>query len=650
MPASQQSITDATPMGATLAGGGATFRAWAPEAQQVYVITGDLPAARLAGWTPRETDLLARRGDGTWTGFVPGLRDGSPYRFWVVGHADAGFKRDPYARELGTFPAFPDCDCLVRAPGSFPWHDAGFRPPPFRDLLLYQLHVGTFYAVGKDGSDLRAARGSRFLDLLDRIEYLRDLGINAVLPLPVQEFPSELSKGYNGTDYFSPETDYQVEDEAELQRHLATANRLLAAHGAPPLTLDAIRPGPNQLKLIVDLCHLNGIAVLVDLVFNHAGGGFDRQSMYFFDRRRFVSNNDSQYFTDQGWAGGLIFAYWNAWVRQFLIDNALFFLDEYHVDGIRYDEVSVMDRFGGWHFCQDLTATVRARKPEAIQIAEYWNDQRWLAVTPPPGGMGFDAALSDRLRDAVRDAVRQASHGAAATVDVERVARALEAPPGFPAAWRAVHCVENHDIVYAGRQPRVAVLADGADARSWWARSRSRLATGLLLTAPGIPLLFMGQELLEDKSWSDNPRSPGTLVWWQGLASDRAMRDHHAFTRDLLGLRRRHAALRSEAVNPYHARNDTRVLAMHRWVEGTGEDVVVIASFQETTHWSYQLGFPQPGLWREVLNSDLYDNLPNPQVAGNGGQVTAAGPPLHGFQQSATVTIPANSLLVFARA
>lgn len=652
MPTSQQSITDSTPMGATLVDGGATFRVWAPAATQVYVITGDLPAARSAGWAPREADLLVRRGDGTWTGFVPGLQDGSPYRFWVAGPAGGGFKRDPYARELGTVPAFPDCDCLVRDPASYPWHDAGFRPPAFHDLLIYQFHIGTWFGVDAEGRDTRGERTAKILDLLDRIEYLRDLGINAIQPLPVQEYPSQFSMGYNGTDYFSPEMDYQVEEDAELQRYLTTANRLLAQHGAPPLALDVLRPGPNQLKLIIDLCHLNGIAVLFDLVYNHAGGGFDPQSLHFFDRRHFGSNNDSLYFTNDGWAGGLVFAYWNAGVRQFLIDNALFFLGEYHIDGIRYDEVTVIDRFGGWRFAQDLASTVRFRKPEAIQIAEYWNDWRWLAVTPPPGGLGFDAALSDRLRDAVQ----QAAHGASAAVDMERVARMLDAPPNFPAAWRAVHCVENHDIVYADRpaherRPRIAALAGGSDARSWWARSRSRVAAGLLLTAPGIPALFMGQEILEDKNWSDNPRfSAGTLIWWEGLASDRAMRDHHAFIRDLLWLRRRHAALRADSVHPYHAHNDTRVLAVHRWVEGAGEDVVVIASLQEATHWSYQLGFPLPGRWREVLNSDFYDRLPNPQVAGNGGEVIAAGPPLHGFQQSAAVTIPANSVLVFARA
>jgi 1,4-alpha-glucan branching enzyme len=648
MPTSQQHVDERTPMGANLVADGATFRAWAPRAHAVHVITGELAAARAPGWSPRDEDLLARRDDGTWTGFVAGIRDGSPYRFWVTGEAGAGFKRDPYARELGTDPAFPDCDCLVRPADSYPWHDQDFRAPEFRDLVIYQFHVGTFWAVDEHGNDCRAVRTGRFLDLLDRIESLRDLGVNAIQPLPIQEFPSEFSRGYNGTDLFSPETDYQVERDAELARYLAQANGQLAAHGKEPLTLADLRPGPNQLKLIVDLCHLNGIAVLFDVVYNHAGGGFDPQSLYFFDRARFTSNDDSLYFTDQGWAGGLVFAYWNERVRQFLIDNAVGLLQEYHADGFRYDEVSVVDRFGGWRFCQDLAATVRYVKPRAIQVAEYWNDWRWLAVLPPPDGMGFDAAWSDRLRLAVRGAVAAASSGGAAAVPVEAVAAALLPPPNFPAAWRAVHSVEDHDVVFAGREPRIAALGDRGDARSWWARSRARVATGLLLTAPGIPMLFMGQEILEEKSWSDDPHL-GTLVAWEGLASDRAMRDHLAFTRDLVYLRRRFAALRGEGIHPFHARDDTRVLAFHRWVEGTGEEVVVVASFSDTTYWRYELGFPRPGRWREVFNGDFYDHLPNPAVAGNGGEVAADGAGRDGFPWSAAVVVPANGLLVFAR-
>lgn len=648
MPASQLHIDSNTPMGATLVADGATFRVWAPAARAVYVLTDDLTAARAPGWSPKEKDLLVRHADETWNGFIAGIVDGSPYRFWVVGEAGQGFKRDPYARELGTEPPYPDCDCLVRAPQDYPWHDQGYRPPPFHELIIYQLHLGVYYAVDAAGHDLRQTRYARCLDLLHRIDYLRELGINAIQPLPIQEFPTQFSLGYNGCDYFSPEMEYQVEDDAELQSYLIVANRLLAAHGKAPLTLAELRPGPNQLKAVIDICHLNGIAVLFDVVYNHAGGGFDDQSMYFLDRRVFHSNNDSLYFTDQGWAGGLVFAYWNDAVRQFLIDNAGFFLTEYHVDGFRYDEVSVIDDHGGWRFCQDLTSTVRALKPEAVQIGEYWNSSRWLAVTAPPSGIGCDAALADGLRESLRTVLRQASYGQGAYLDLDALRNALYPPYGFNAAWRAVQCLENHDIVYHGREARIPALADPNDARSWYARSRTRVATALLLTAPGIPHLFMGQEFLEDKNWSDNPdNAADSLLWWDGLIADRAMRDQLACVRDLIALRRHEPALCGDAISVHHVHNGNRVIAFHRWLKGEGRDVVVVASLNETSLRDYRIGFPHPGYWREIFNSDYYDNLPNPQTAGNGGGVQAIKGPIHGLEYSAAIVLPANGVLVF---
>jgi 1,4-alpha-glucan branching enzyme len=655
---SQDHVDDRTPMGATLVKGGATFRVWAPRAGEVYIVTDDLPAALAAGpsWRPKDRDRLVGRPDGTWAGFVPGIRDGDAYRFWVAGEAGSGFKRDPYARELGTYPPFPNCDCLVRAHDTYPWHDAGFIPPSAPDLVIYQLHVGTFHGTDAQGRDTRLERTGTFLDVLFRLEELRDLGVTALQLLPVQEYPSEFSMGYNGTDYFSPETDYQVDDADALRRYLAEANRHLAAHGRPRLAEAELAPGPNQLKCLIDICHLKGMAVILDLVFNHAGGGFDDQSLYFFDRKHFTSNNDSLYFTDQGWAGGLIFAYWSPQVRQFLIDNALFWLDEYHADGIRYDEVSVIDNFGGWRFAQDLASTVRFAQPASFQIAEYWNDWRWLAVRPPPDGLGFDSALSDRMRDSVRKALREASVGGDGPIDMTGIAGSIGAPPNFPSPLDAVQCLENHDVVYHNRpphdwQPRIPLLADGNDPRSWWARSRSRVATGLLLTAPGIPMLFMGQEVLEARNWSDNPRlSPDTLILWDQAAGDGVRRDHRAFTRDLLALRRTRAALRWGSARVSHAHDANRILAFHRWIEAGGEDVMVVASLRDANFNGYDIGFPCPGRWREVFNSDFYDGLPNPQVAGNGGAVEAGGPPLHGFACSASLTIPANAILVFARA
>ena len=464
--ASQLHIDAATPMGANIVEDGATFRVWAPGAVDVYVITSDLPLSRSSGWAPRETDRLLRRDDGTWAGFGPGVADGTPYRFYVVGAGSSGFKRDPFARELGTDPPFPNCDCLVRASDTYLWHDFAFRPVPFQELIIYQLHVGAFYGVDAQGHDKRE-RVAKFLDVITRIRYLRDLGVTAVQLLPIQEFPYDNSLGYNNVDFFSPEMAYHVQDTAEITRYLEEVNLLLAEKGMPRLAADQLFPGPNQLKALVDLLHINGISVMFDLVYNHAGGGFDDESLYFFDRRATGNNNDSLYFTDQGWAGGLVFAYWNNGVRDFLIQNAKFFLSEYHIDGARYDEVSVIDNHGGWSFCQDLTNTFRFTKPSAIQIAEYWNPSRELAVKPAPQGMGFDAALADRLRDSLRSVVSKASKGGDEFVNLDPVRDALYPPDGFRDPWRSVNCIENHDIVYANRdsqelKPRVPRLADEA--------------------------------------------------------------------------------------------------------------------------------------------------------------------------------------------
>jgi 1,4-alpha-glucan branching enzyme len=631
-------------MGATLIAEGATFRAWAPRALALH-----LRLNATAAWIPDDANLLVKDSAGYWTGFVPHVRDGDAYRFWVVGSGGAGPKRDPYARELG--PGFPECDCIVRNPRSYPWHDQGFRPPVFNDLIVYQLHVGTYYAVDAAGRDRRAPGGAKFLDLLERVPYLVDLGVNAVQPLPIVEFATEHSLGYNGTDYFSPEMDYAV-PAPELPRYLETANRLLAARGRPPLGLEHLGTHPNQLKALIDICHVYGLAVILDVVYNHAGGDFGDESLYFFDRAVNRGNDESLYFTSQGWAGGLVFAFHRPEVRQFLIDNATFYADEYHVDGFRYDEVTVIDRFGGWGLSQDLTDTLHFRRPEAPQIAEYWSaDQSWVIKPTAEGGAGFDAVWSDRLRGAVRQALAEAATGRDARVTLDRLRDALDRPPGFPAAWRAVQHLENHDVVYAGhadREPRIAALGDATNARSWYARSRARVALGWLLTASGIPMLFMGQEFLEDKPWSDSP-DPRTLIYWDGLETDPAMRDYLRFTRDLIALRRRHPALRGEPLRVFHSRDDNRVIAFHRWIEGRGRDVLVVASLRESTWWSYRLGFPRAGRWLEAFNSDVYDHFPNPEVAGNGGAISAEGPPAHDMPASADIVIPANALLVFTR-
>ena len=156
------------------------------------------------------------------------------------------------------------------------------------------------------------------------------------------------------------------------------------------------------------------------------------------------------------------------------------------------------------------------------------------------------------------------------------------------------------------------------------------------------------QEILEDKQWHDEPGSP-YQIWWEGLDRDRVMADFLRFTGELFGLRRRLPALRATGINVFHVHNDNRVLAFHRWVEGQGSDVVIVASLNESTFRGYELGFPHHGSWREVFNSDAYDNWPNPLCAGNEGKIRTHDRPLHNLPASASIVIPANGLLIFAR-
>ncbi|HUP77058.1 MAG TPA: alpha amylase C-terminal domain-containing protein, partial [Pirellula sp.] len=198
---------------------------------------------------------------------------------------------------------------------------------------------------------------------------------------------------------------------------------------------------------------------------------------------------------------------------------------------------------------------------------------------------------------------------------------------------------------------RIARAADPSNPRSWYASSRCRVTTGIILTMPGIPMLFMGQEFMEDKQWSDDLDNHANLrLYWEGLESnDPTMRDFLRFTRDLVNLRWRFPALRGEGYALIHVDDQDRVLAFQRWVPGEGGDVIVIVSLANETKYNYRFGFPHGGHWREVFNSDVYERWVNPHVSGNGGGVTADGYGMHNLAYSASLTLPANSILVFAR-
>ena len=212
----------------------------------------------------------------------------------------------------------------------------------------------------------------------------------------------------------------------------------------------------------------------------------------------------------------------------------------------------------GWQFCRELTTQLRALRPRLLQNAEFWpgrfsdipSSVAPILTPALQGGAGFDVVQHDALRTVLRTAVGAASVGAEASVSMASIANVLY-PPGLDRGWRAVTCIENHDVVLAGREPRIPKLADGSNSRSWYARSRTRVANALLLTAPGIPQLFMGQEFLEEKPWDPDPNGPN-LLEWDRLNDDSDAIDHLRFTQDLIRLRTNQPALRGDKVNPFY--------------------------------------------------------------------------------------------------
>jgi 1,4-alpha-glucan branching enzyme len=355
----------------------------------------------------------------------------------------------------------------------------------------------------------------------------------------------------------------------------------------------------------------------------------------------------------------MVFNFAQSNVQDFLVANARFLLQEYRIDGLRYDQTSVIDHDGwpnGWGFLQSVSSAVRSVKPSALQKAEYWNVNPWVVKTTGDGGAGFDTTLTDGLRKAIRRVIASASAPNDDPLPMTDLASSLW-PDGFGRQWQFVQGPENHDIVLRdpdptkGREQRIPRLADPSDSHSWYARSRSRVALGLTLTAPGIPMIFMGQEFLEDKQWSDNlDVHPELRIYWDGLnASDPTMRDFLRFTRELIQTRWQCPGLRGEGFRLVHVHDANRVLAFHRWNPGIGDDVLVVAHLGNSHRYRYRIGFPWPGRWREVFNSDVYDHWANPWAAGNGGGVQAEEIALHGFGTSAALTLPANSILVFAR-
>ncbi len=572
------------PLGATPDGQHAIFRVWAPHATAVSV------AGTLNNWSTTAHPLVNVQG--FWQTRVLNVPHGAEYRY-VLENGETLWRTDPYARaqtsSVGNSRVWKS---------SYEWGDTEWITPYFEDMVIYELHVGSFSGEG-DGV---ASYPGTYRDAADRhLDHLVDLGINVVGLMPVGEFAGDQSWGYNPSFIFAPESSYG---------------------------------SPDDLKYLVDQCHRRGIAVILDVVYNHLGATDLAQNLLDYDGEEIYFYPPGNGYRDTPW--GPRPDYGRVEVRNYLRDNVRYWLEEFHFDGFRLDGTAfVKVNEEGWRLLADIVRAVDTVSPKAIVTAEQLPNDPALTRPIAEGGAGIDSQWSDSFHDNLRQAIRDAAFG---DPDMQAVAAGVNHFE-LGSGTQVVNYIESHDE--ASVQGRVSVAADGANPASEWAYGRSKVAAALVLFSSGIPMLLQGQEFLEDRPFGDAREH---RIQWR-YCQEHA--DFLLFMKDAVRLRRTQPALRSSAwQNVYHVNDSGNVLAFQRWTDA-GKDLVIVVSLANGDFANYELGFPQGGEWFEFLNGDAaaYGG----RNVGNAGRINAGGPPMHGFAQSASIVVPRMGVLVFAR-
>ncbi len=565
-------------MGAIPHAKGVAFRVWAPHAEKVYLI------GSFNDWNETSTSLLSEQ-NGYWSIDVPGAKAGDEYRYMIHTPADWNLpplsRIDPYARKVTNAAG----NGIIYEPQAFDWGDNSFHMATGNELVIYEMHIGTFNVKEK-------GHPGTFESAIEKFPYLKELGINAIEVMPIVEFAGDFSWGYN------------------------------PAH---PFAVESIYGGPDAFKLFVKAAHEQGIAVIVDVVYNHFGPGdldlwrFDGWSenekggIYFY--------NDCR--SETPW-GDTRPDYGRDEVRQYLRNNALMWLEEYHADGLRWDMIiyikSVDGNDGnpandipdGWKLMQWINVEIQQLFPGKISIGESLRNNPWVTKDVGAGGAGFNAQWDAEFVHPVRQAVIVRDD---ASRDVGVVSQAIEHRYDSDVFKRIIY-TESHDEIANG-SARVPEEIWPGKVDSWFSKKRSTLGGALVLTSPGIPMIFQGQELLEDRWFQDkDPIDWARIEGENGILS--MYRDLIALRRNLSGVTR---GLCGQNIHIYHVNNEAKVIAFHRWdVAGPHDSVVVVVNMTNDNRDGYVIGFPRPGLWKTRFNSDSYNyganfaNHPTPDV------------------------------------
>ena len=600
-----------TKFGAHLTSDGCWFCVWAPNAESISVV-GDFN-----NWTPHQ-DHLEKGEAGIWTGFISTAQAGHRYKYHIKRGAYEVDKSDPYAFYMeAPNPQGSHTDGLasiIADLDTYSWNDEAWikqRKGPSdlnTPISIYEVHLGS-WRRNKDGYSMN------FREIAQPLaEYVSELGFTHIEVMPLMEHPYFGSWGYQTIGYYAPTHRYGK---------------------------------PEDLKYFVDYMHQQGIGVILDWVPAHFAT--DPQGLVFYDGSTLFEYDDPRMRFHPDW-GTYVFDYGKPQVRNFLISNALFWMEEYHMDGLRFDAVASLlyrdysrtewtpnihggrENLEAIEFLRTINERVYAQFPEALMIAE--ESTAWPGVSQPTynNGLGFlykwnMGWMHDTLKYMDYNPIHRQYHQ-----------NELTFPLLYAFSENFILPLSHDEVVHGkgslwGKMP-------GDD---WQKAANLRLLYGHMYGHPGKKLLFMGAEFGQTGEWSYNH----TIDW--PLLEKPLHKGIFEWLKALNHLYKTHPAMWADGSEHFawidHHDHQHSIVSYKRTYED--EQLVFVFNYTPVPREQYPQGFPEAGTWKEVLNSDaaLYGG----GDVGNGGSVVAKEDENHHQPASALITIPPMGVMIFEK-
>ena len=591
---------------------GVHFAVWAPNAQRVSVV-GDFNA-----WNGCQHPMQNRDSTGVWELFIPALQPGTLYKYEIkTQNGDIFTKSDPYAFCIEHRPRTAS---VVYQPNDALWSDADWlqirqtRDPYTDPIAIYEVHPGS-WRRNPQGNN----RPLTYRELAhELVEYVLEMGYTHIELLPIMEHPLDESWGYQITGYYAPTSRFGT---------------------------------PDDFKYLVNHCHTHGIGVILDWVPAHFPT--DAHGLAQFDGSALYEHADPRQGTHPDW-GTLIFNYGRNEVRNFLIANALYWIEKYHIDGLRVDAVASMlyldysrkegewipNQYGGREnldaitFMHQLNTLIHEKFPGVLMIAE--ESTSWPGVSRPVylGGLGFGFKwnmgwMNDTLSYISKEPIHRKYHHDNLTF-------------GLVYAFHENFILAlSHDEVVHGKR----ALIDKMPGDRWQKFANLRAFYAFQYAHPGKKLLFMGGELGQWQEWNSQES-----VHWHLLEEP----DHAGlkrFVRDLNTLYRGEPALYERDFEPegfewislHDASNS--VLSFLRRARSHNAPLIFACNFTPVPRENYRIGVPTPGTYRELINSDA--ERYGGSNMGNLGTVHTVPIASHGHPQSLQITLPPLAAVMF---